>query len=70
MFIDDVCARFEDWHHVDVVAEFKNLQQKDNTGDYHDKFEQLKALMLGKIGTYLKNISYPASSLDLRKNPN
>lgn len=42
MFIDDVCAHFEDWDHEDVVVELNNLQQKDDTGDYQDKFEELK----------------------------
>lgn len=38
----------EDLDHDDLVAEFNKLQEKDNVSEYKDKFEELKALIIGK----------------------
>lgn len=39
---------FKDLGHEDIVAEFNKLQQIGSTSDYQDKFDELRALMLGR----------------------
>ncbi|XP_026441802.1 uncharacterized protein LOC113340978 [Papaver somniferum] len=47
-FIIDVCTRFQDLGHDNVIGEFNKLDQTTRVLDYKERFEELKALMLAK----------------------
>ncbi|KAL4310801.1 hypothetical protein GQ457_01G015560 [Hibiscus cannabinus] len=45
-FISDLCHRFSDKLHTDVIDEFNKLVQKTSVEEYQTKFEELQPLML------------------------
>ncbi|XP_026459437.1 uncharacterized protein LOC113360105 [Papaver somniferum] len=47
-FVRDICLRFQEVGHDDVVGEFNKLNQLGSILDYQEVFEELKALMLAK----------------------
>ncbi|XP_026451994.1 uncharacterized protein LOC113352386 [Papaver somniferum] len=47
-FIIDVCTRFQELGHDNVVGEFKKLDNVNTVLEYQEQFEELKALMLAK----------------------
>ncbi|XP_026410826.1 uncharacterized protein LOC113306056 [Papaver somniferum] len=47
-FLRDICLRFQELGHDDIVGEFNKLQQLGSVLDYQEIFEELKALMLAK----------------------
>ncbi|XP_026383573.1 uncharacterized protein LOC113279076 [Papaver somniferum] len=48
VFIKDLCSRFQELGHDDIVGEFNKLSQVGTVLEYQEVFEQLKALMLAK----------------------
>lgn len=47
-FINDLVARFENPESMDVQELFNKLRQVSSVGDYEDKFEELRALVVSK----------------------
>ena len=48
MFVENLCARFTDSSHENIVGEFIKLQQVSTVNAYQEKFESLKPLVLSK----------------------
>ncbi|XP_026450774.1 uncharacterized protein LOC113350886 [Papaver somniferum] len=48
VFIRDICSRFQELGHDDIVGEFNKLSQYGIVLEYQELFEELKALMLAK----------------------
>lgn len=48
MFVEVICARFEDLKSWRSVAEINKLQQEGTISEYQDRFDELGVLMLGK----------------------
>lgn len=56
IFVEDVCARFEDLNHEDIIPDFDKLQQEDSASDYQDRFEELRASMITLTEDYIFSI--------------
>ncbi|XP_026398913.1 uncharacterized protein LOC113294751 [Papaver somniferum] len=59
-FVRDICLRFQELGHDDVVGEFNKLSKLGSVLDYQEVFEDLKALMLAK-NPYLTEAYFTSS---------
>lgn len=54
-FMLDVCNRFQEGGHDNIIGEFNKLRQNESVEEYHENFEELKAFIVTKHRSFGKD---------------